>query len=86
MSARDERRPEAGMGETKPPAVACLECDFSWRSPAMAEGLRLLGSCPRCGGELRFAGDAVAPLSGDQVTVPADEPHLALGLPRPPRR
>lgn len=85
MSARDERRPDAGDGSTKPPAVACLDCEFSWRSAAMAEGLRLIGSCPRCGGELRFAGDAVAPVSGADVAVAGDEPHLALGLPRPSR-
>ena len=38
------------------PAVSCSGCGFAWNSAAMAEGLRLLGSCPKCGGELRFRG------------------------------
>jgi len=50
----------------------------------MAEGLRLLGTCPRCSGKLSFAADAADP----PVARPAPEdavaiaPHLVLGIPR----
>src|SRR3954452_15422737 len=36
-------------------AVTCTSCERTWNSASMAEGLRLLGACPRCGGELSFA-------------------------------
>ena len=50
----------------------------------MAEGLRLLGSCPRCHGDLHFAADAVkAPVTA-QDTAAEVAPHLVLGLPRLP--
>jgi hypothetical protein len=51
----------------------------------MAEGLRLIGSCPKCNGELEFAG-ATAP--SDQPSMPARQgasdaaPHMVLGVPR----
>ena len=67
---------------TSSPAARCLGCAFAWNSPAMAHGLRAIGSCPKCGGELAFlqAVEAPAP-AGDE---PADHlpPHLALGIPR----
>ena len=73
------------------PAVRCSACEFQWNSRAMAEGLRLLGSCPKCGGELSFSGDA-APIAQaaepapapERFTTPAREtaPHLVLGIPR----
>jgi hypothetical protein len=50
----------------------------------MAEGLRLLGSCPKCGGELQFR-DAAA-MAEPRVRVAerpaALAPHLVLGIPR----
>ena len=63
------------------PAVSCSSCGFGWHSAAMADGLRLLGSCPKCGGTLRFADDA------PRAVRPADAggdraPHLVLGIPR----
>ena len=84
MSAKDERpRGEQDVG-TRRPAVVCTTCHFAWHSSVMAYGLRLLGSCPRCDGKLQFA-DAkpTAPAEAGSSTV---APHLALGLPRPPRR
>ena len=65
------------------PAVTCSRCGFGWNSAAMAEGLRLLGSCPKCSGELVFDSGAPAPLTA-QRTRPAapDAPHLVLGIPR----
>jgi hypothetical protein len=70
---------------SKPPTVACTSCDRTWMSASMAEGLRLLGRCPRCGGTLKFASDAsgepatakVAPEQADSMA-----PHLVLGIPR----
>ncbi len=47
----------------------------------MADGLRLLAGCPRCGGVLVFREDA--PVLIAVPDVPTDlEPHLVLGLPR----
>jgi hypothetical protein len=68
------------------PTVTCSGCAFEWNSTAMAEGLRLLGSCPRCGGELRFRGDETLSGAGFEIIAePAPvptAPHLVLGIPR----
>lgn len=64
-------------------AVRCRGCGFTWRSPAMAEGLRVLGTCPKCRGELEFAAGAGAPRAAEaDSSVPGDAPHLVLGIPR----
>jgi len=64
--------------------VSCHDCGRTWNSPSLAEGLRLLGSCPRCGGELSFRDQAEESPGPD--TPPegnaAVEPHLVLGIPR----
>ena len=84
MSAKDER-PGGGQDErSRRPAVVCTTCGFAWHSAAMAYGLRLLGSCPRCDGKLDF--DPAAPREPDPEVRMQGEPHLALGRPRPPRR
>ena len=68
------------------PAVSCSGCGFSWNSAAMADGLRVLGSCPKCAGALVFRADApaaprpAAPVAASGAGVIA--PHLVLGLPR----
>ncbi|MBA2348804.1 MAG: hypothetical protein H0V81_10965 [Solirubrobacterales bacterium] len=74
------------------PLVHCAGCARAWHSPTMADGLRLVGSCPRCGGVLVYADDAPAPLAAERVQASATErvpppeaelaPHLVLGLPR----
>jgi hypothetical protein len=50
----------------------------------MAEGLRLLGQCPRCGGALSFGDELSAPPMA--AAAPEDAaalaPHLVLGLPQ----
>ena len=50
----------------------------------MAEGLRLLGNCPRCGGTLEFAGDedrsALDRFAPEDAVALA--PHLVMGIPR----
>jgi hypothetical protein len=48
----------------------------------MADGLRILGACPRCGGELAFHGEAGA--VPDEPEVPDVAPHLVLGRPLRP--
>jgi hypothetical protein len=52
----------------------------------MADGLRLLGSCPKCGGELLFAADAPAePRAAEaeeRFSGGSTAPHLVLGIPR----
>jgi hypothetical protein len=68
------------------PAVRCTDCQYHWNSPAMAEGLRLLGSCPKCGGALSFEADApTAPTvvdDRDRFANARTAPHLVLGIPR----
>lgn len=64
------------------PAVHCLDCHFEWRSAAMAEGLRLLGTCPKCGGVLEFAEVAPAQEGAQSPMIDERAPHLVLGVPR----
>ena len=65
------------------PAVRCTSCEFAWNSAAMADGLRLLGSCPKCSGELAFAADAPTAERFDRpVPRVSAAPHLVLGIPR----
>ena len=71
-------------------AVRCTGCEFTWNTPAMAEGLRVLGSCPKCRGELQFRDDAPAPASASAPAPAAAArdadvsaaPHMVLGIPR----
>ena len=68
------------MGD--PPKVHCASCAREWRSQSMADGLRLVGSCPRCGGELVWAAPADEIRATAVAVSPALDPHLVLGLPR----
>jgi hypothetical protein len=64
-------------------AVRCRDCRFTWNTATMAEGLRVLGACPRCKGELEFRDDApAAPAADAPRAARADAPHLVLGIPR----
>jgi hypothetical protein len=38
------------------PRVQCDHCSFAWYGASAADGLRVVGACPRCGGELIFLG------------------------------
>lgn len=70
--------------DERQPAVSCTSCGRSWHSASMTEGLRLLGACPRCKGDLEFH-DASAPAPRDAAPPAGAEPlapHLVLGLPR----
>jgi hypothetical protein len=66
------------------PLVSCTGCDRTWNSATMAEGLRVVGSCPRCGGGLTFADDAPEAGAPEARAVLGGEsaPHLVLGVPR----
>ena len=66
------------------PLVHCGSCGREWRSPTMAEGLREVGACPRCGGTLSFrdAVGAAAPVAQPAAPSAGTAPHLVLGVPR----
>ena len=67
---------------TSAPAVHCSGCRFEWHSRAMAEGLALLGSCPKCGAELSFAETEPAHRAAESTKMDVRAPHLVLGVPR----
>lgn len=55
------------------PRVRCGACAFAWYGATAEHGLRIVGSCPRCGGELDFL------VSGGEVAAePAPEALRAL--------
>jgi hypothetical protein len=69
------------------PAARCLGCGFAWHSPALADGLRALGHCPKCSGELELRDDAAGDRSFEPLLAPfgasgRTAPHLVLGIPR----
>ena len=64
------------------PSVRCTGCGFAWNSASMAEGLRLLGSCPKCGGALAFRDGAGGGRFDAEPVEIAVAPHLVLGIPR----
>ena len=72
-------KPEA-VPMPRSPAASCKQCGFAWNSAVMAEGLRLLGSCPKCDGDLEFRSDA--PPAREERGVRPSAPHLVLGIPR----
>jgi hypothetical protein len=49
----------------------------------MVEGLRILGACPKCRGELEFRADAVEAVAVEaRVADISAAPHMVLGIPR----
>jgi hypothetical protein len=58
------------------PRVRCEGCDFAWFGVTAAHGLRVIGSCPRCGGSLSFLSeeDFDAPETDERLrdVAPAD--------------
>jgi hypothetical protein len=50
----------------------------------MAEGLRTIGRCPRCGGALAWLGEGADgdPAAPERTVDEAVAPHLVLGVPR----
>jgi hypothetical protein len=66
-------------------AVRCTGCQFTWNTPAMADGLRVLGACPKCKGTLEFRDLAEGSAPSATDTRAADvsaAPHMVLGIPR----
>lgn len=62
-------------------AVRCTACEFTWNTPAMADGLRVLGACPKCKGALEFRDTpevTIAALPADAAAAP----YMVLGIPR----
>ena len=77
------RADDDGVGHpASAPAVHCLGCRYEWHSQAMADGLRLIGTCPRCGGELEFAEAQAAREAAESPKMDLRAPHLVLGVPR----
>lgn len=68
--------------DERQPAVSCTSCGRSWHSASMAEGLRLLGVCPRCKGDLEFRDAPAPPAAAPPAGAEQVAPHLVLGLPR----
>ncbi len=48
----------------------------------MADGLRVLGACPKCRGELEFRDTGETVAEAPAVEASTAEPHLVLGIPR----
>lgn len=69
-------------------AVRCTGCEFRWNTPAMAEGLRVLGACPKCKGELEFrdgpdgSGPVTPTVADARDADVSSAPHMVLGIPR----
>jgi hypothetical protein len=65
------------------PAATCTACGFRWYGATAADGLRVLGHCIHCRGEVQFAerpvGRRPAPLEGID---PRLAPHQVMGRPR----
>ena len=67
------------------PLVWCDDCGFEWHGRISAEGLRVIGSCPRCQGHLEFRDDSSStapatekPGGGEQEEL---QPWQVLGTP-----
>lgn len=70
------------LGAMSEPLVTCTSCDRKWFSATLAEGLHSVGKCPRCGGELHFAGDPAPAAAQEPADASGVAPHLVLGVPR----
>jgi hypothetical protein len=55
------------------PRVRCGGCAFEWFGETAAHGLRIVGSCPKCGGTLDF-------LVADEAERPAAAAERLHGL------
>lgn len=77
-------RGHADTRRVSEPRVSCTSCTRTWNSLSMAEGLRRIGTCPRCGGELRFASAAGADgrTAVEAPHSPDLPPSQVLGIPR----
>lgn len=68
------------------PAARCLDCNAVWHSTLLLDGLRLIGTCPRCGGGTLEFRDAATSAESGPASAKADKaaagPHLVMGVPR----
>jgi uncharacterized protein (DUF983 family) len=61
------------------PRVRCQACEFAWYGSTAAHGLKVIGSCTRCGGDLEFLR---APDDPEVArAVPDVAPAAVLGVP-----
>jgi hypothetical protein len=63
------------------PRVRCEDCDFAWYGATAAHGLRVVGSCPRCGGHLAFLADDDLPAPEVTERLAGVTPASVLGTP-----
>ena len=64
------------------PRVQCDDCRFAWYGASAADGLRVVGECPKCGGHLAFlASDAPASEFAVNDRLASVSPAAVLGLP-----
>jgi len=78
------RRPVTSGRMAPDPRVRCGACSFAWFGATAAHGLRIVGGCPRCGGELEFLGDEErdeADVARADRVASAASPASVLGTP-----
>ncbi|HEY8582215.1 MAG TPA: hypothetical protein VIL49_04685 [Capillimicrobium sp.] len=67
------------------PRVRCRACAFEWFGATASHGLRIIGSCTRCGGELDFLVPEEADDQEPTITAGSDaaeqRPATVLGTP-----
>jgi hypothetical protein len=63
------------------PRVRCRDCEFAWYGATAAHGLRLVGSCPRCSGELEFLVVDDEPVAAASEHLTGVSPAAVLGTP-----
>jgi hypothetical protein len=75
---------------SRSPRVRCGGCAFEWFSATSAHGLRIVGTCPRCGGALDFLGpaedDDTPDVTGHVMPTVVDTRAPATVLGKPLRR
>ncbi len=66
------------------PRVRCGACAFEWFGATASHGLRIVGSCPRCGGGLEFLvpdEDDRSALARMDASIGVRRPSAVLGAP-----
>ena len=64
------------------PRVRCRDCDFAWYGATAAHGLRVVGACTRCDGELDFLAQEEEPAAAPVTERLAGmSPAAVLGAP-----
>ncbi len=72
------------QGGAQAARVSCTSCGRQWFGATVAEGLAVLGHCPRCGGEIAFAPEQAAGAAGDrrsELIAAGVQPWQVLGRP-----